>query len=97
MQSAPEERKAVDFRRVSRHSFAGGIRKQFGVGSLLFIFLLYVVEIIVFPIGVLIEKITSGKNRRYRWNQVKGYISNVFLTMRLLPKMIANKPYFYKM
>jgi GT2 family glycosyltransferase len=72
------------------------IRKQFGSLWLLIIFLFYFVEMIIFPISLLIAKIISGKKTLFHWYQVSGYISNVFKVTRLLPKMIANQPYFYK-
>ena len=72
------------------------IRKQYGVGWLLLIFLFYFIEIFIFPIGLLIEKVFKGRNSFYKWWQVNGFMRNFFKTAAVLPRMISNRPHFYK-
>ena len=73
------------------------IRKQFGVISFLFIVFVYLIEIIFFPIGLLIEKLFRQGKSFYHWWQVKAYATNIASVMKLLPKMVLNKPHFYKL
>ena len=72
------------------------IRKQFGVISFLFIVFIYLIEIILFPIGLLLEKLLRQRKSAYHWWQVKAYAVNMTSLMKLIPKMILNKPHFYK-
>lgn len=72
------------------------IRKQFGIGWLLLLFLFYFIGIIIFPIGLLIEKIFKLGRSTFQWYQVKGFFINFLRTAQLLPRMITNRPYFYK-
>lgn len=72
------------------------IRKQYGVGWLLIISLFYFLEVLVFPLGLLIEKIFKGGKSSYKWWQVNGFIRNFFKTAALLPRMVSNRPHFYK-
>ena len=72
------------------------IRKQFGVGWLLLIFIFYLAETVIFPIGIFFDKVFNGKAAKFKWHHVTGYAANVFRTLQLIPKMITNKPYFYK-
>ena len=70
------------------------IRKQFGVGWFLFQLLFYIVDIPVFFIGMLLSGLT-GK-ARYSWTQFGQYCRNVRIVTAKSPKIIRNKPYFYK-
>lgn len=72
------------------------IRKEFGTGWYIFDLLIYLFEIIVFPVGLIFEKLVRGKNARYQWKHVRGYTANVLKLAALSPRIIANKPYFYK-
>jgi GT2 family glycosyltransferase len=72
------------------------IRKQFGMFSFLFIVFVYLIEIILFPFGLLIEKLLRQRKSNYHWWQVKAYAANVALLMKFFPKMVLNKPNFYK-
>jgi len=49
-----------------------------------------------FPLGLLIEKIFKGGKSSYKWWQVNGFIRNFFKTAALLPRMVSNRPHFYK-
>lgn len=70
------------------------IRKEFGVGWFLIILSVYAFEIPVFFIGVLISKIFFSK--RHSFLQTKNYAENIFSIINLSPKIISNKPFFYK-
>ena len=72
------------------------IRKQFGVFWFLIILSAYLFTIPVFALGLLIEKLTGGSRYRYRWIDVKGYVANMLVLLRYTPRMLLNKPYFYK-
>jgi GT2 family glycosyltransferase len=72
------------------------IRKQFGLGWFLIICTFFIVEIPLFVFCLLIEKIIKGKKARYSWNNVWGYCKNIAVLFKYVPKIIANKPFFYK-
>jgi GT2 family glycosyltransferase len=70
------------------------IRKQFGVGWFLFIISIYILEIPVFFIGWLLSVIFNRK--KYLYTQVKNYTANILQIIKLTPKIIRNRPFFYK-
>ena len=70
------------------------IRKEFGVGWFLFILAVYFFEIPIFFVGAAVSKVFLSK--RYSFKQIGGYAGNVFKIVKLLPTIIRNRPYFYK-
>jgi GT2 family glycosyltransferase len=72
------------------------IRKQYGILWFLFLCICFLVEIPVFAIGLIIEKIVKMGRSRYSWSDVKGYIKNVAVLFRYFFRIIMNKPFFYK-
>jgi GT2 family glycosyltransferase len=72
------------------------IRKQLGVFWLLINAGAYIVNVFIFFICLLIEKLFQPGKTQYTWGDFVGYVSNITILTRLLPKMIFNKPYFYK-
>ena len=70
------------------------IRKEFGVAWFIIILFFYIVEIPVFFIGVLFCKLFFSK--KYSFSKAKNYSKNIFRIIELLPKIISNKPFFYK-
>jgi GT2 family glycosyltransferase len=72
------------------------IRKQYGLMWYFIILALLTIEIVIFPIGLLIENIFKLGKAKYQWLSVKNYFVNVMYVYKYLPKMIGNKPYFYK-
>ncbi|HYF31049.1 MAG TPA: glycosyltransferase family 2 protein [Chitinophagaceae bacterium] len=72
------------------------IRKEFGLFWFMVNLGVYVFEIIVFPICLLIDTLFRGRGAGYTWAQLGGYVSNVSRLLALSPRVIANKPYFYK-
>ena len=72
------------------------IRKEFGVGWFLFDLLFYFIDIPVFLIGYLLEKILFLSKSRYTFIQIVGFVKNVGVLFYHTPKIISNKPFFYK-
>ena len=72
------------------------IRKQFGVFYYLLVCFFFIIEVPVFAIGLLIEKLFRGGNAKYTWGNVSGYIKNVGYILKYFFRILANKPFFYK-
>jgi GT2 family glycosyltransferase len=72
------------------------IRKEFGVGWLLFHWMIQVLTIFIFGIGVYVEKIYSPQKIMFTFNQWKGFVRNMRLLTGMLPDMILNRKRFYK-
>jgi len=72
------------------------IRKQFGIFYYMLVCFLFIIEIPVFVIGLLIEKIFRGRNAKYKWENVSGYIKNVGYLIKYFLRILVNKPFFYK-
>lgn len=73
------------------------IRKQEGVFWYLMNMMIYTAESPIFCIGFFLEYLTHKKeNRLYHFRQLKGYMKNIVLVWKLAPKMLSNKPNFYK-
>lgn len=72
------------------------IRKQYGIGWFLFMALIFVIEIPIFFISLLFEKIFRAGRSRYSWNSWGNYCINIFYLLKYLPRIVVNKPYFYK-
>jgi len=72
------------------------IRKQFGPFWYLFNLGCYVLEVPVFFICLFIEKIFSVGKSRYTWKDAFQYTLNMITLLRYFPRMLFNKPYFYK-
>ena len=72
------------------------IRKQFGTGWLILIAATYFFEIPVFAICLILDQLIHLGKSKYRWKNVADYCANMGILMQYLPRMIRNKPYFYK-
>jgi GT2 family glycosyltransferase len=72
------------------------IRKQYGVLWFLILFTFFIIEVPIFIICLLIEKLIRGSRARYSWENVKGYTKNISVLIQYFPKIINNKPHFYK-
>ena len=72
------------------------IRKQFGIGWFLFVTTIYLLEMPIFLISLLIDKIINRKNAKYQWSNLFGYSKNMLVILHYVLKIILNKPYFYK-
>jgi GT2 family glycosyltransferase len=71
------------------------IRKQFGVGWFLFQLSIYLFDIPVLALGSLLA--TLFARDKYPFAMLKGFVNNMLVLLRFSPKIISNKPYFYKM
>ncbi len=72
------------------------IRKQYGLLWYFIMLSFLSIEIIIFPIGLLVENIFTFGKAKYKWLSLKNYFINVLYVFKYLPKMILNKPFFYK-
>lgn len=70
------------------------IRKQFGIGWFLFQLLFYLAEIPILAIAFLLT--IWQHNPRYPLSLLRAYCGNIWRFIQLVPKMLSNKPYFYK-
>lgn len=73
------------------------IRKQFGVGWFLFHLFMFSLEAPVFFIFSLIENTFRLRNPFKDWGDALSFTANVITLWKLAPRIIGNKPYFYKM
>lgn len=72
------------------------IRKEFGAGWFLFDLAAYIAAMLVFPLAWFIDRMVNGRNAAYQWRQVIQYGKNVSKLVGLSPRILANRPYFYK-
>ena len=72
------------------------IRKQFGIFYYLLVSFFFIIEVPVFAGGLLFEKMFRGKNARYQWSQVSGYIKNVGYILSYFFSILFNRHRFYK-
>jgi GT2 family glycosyltransferase len=73
------------------------VRKQYGVSGFLFLLLNYTWGVFVFWICSTIHRLFTLRNPFGDWKRAGAFGKNVFRLWALLPKIISNKPYFYKM
>ena len=73
------------------------IRKQFGVTWFLFHLFLHTLEVPVFFFCGIIDNLFHLLNPFKHLKKVAGFMLNVLRLWKLAPKIISNKPYFYKM
>lgn len=71
------------------------IRKQYGVLWFFFHLLVYLFEIPVLAIGFLFSWILPG--RSIPFSVLTGFTANLFRLFSLVPRIVSNRPYFYKM
>lgn len=72
------------------------IRKQFGPFYYLLIVFIFMTEIPFFALGCLVEKIFKGRNAKYTWENVSGYITNMGYVLKYFFRILLNDRYFYK-
>ena len=72
------------------------IRKQFGIFWFLIVTGTYLLEIPVFFFCLLADKIIHIGKTKYHWKNVADYTKNIGVLLQYFFKMLANKPYFYK-
>ena len=72
--------------------FTGG--RQIVSGLIICAF--FIIEIPIFIVGLLIEKIFKQGRSRFTWENVLGYLGNIGCLSRYFLKIFQNKPFFYK-
>jgi GT2 family glycosyltransferase len=72
------------------------IRKEFGVGWFLVHLFFYICTIPFFFVGLVFSKMIYGSKAGYNFLQFRGFASNVGFLLRYTPRIISNRPYFYK-
>lgn len=74
-----------------------GFRKQYGVGWYLFHQLAHLLNLPVYGLVLLIRTLLFRPGVKAAWNAFSGYAGNVFRALSLAPRIISNKPHFYKL
>jgi GT2 family glycosyltransferase len=72
------------------------IRKEFGLGWFLLDLCVYVAALVIFPLALLADKLIHGQKARFSWKHLAGFAGNISRLISLSPRIVANKPYFYK-
>lgn len=72
------------------------IRKQFGAHWLVVNVFMYVANVPVFFICLVTDKLIHLGKARFSWSNFGGYVQNILTLLYYFPKMVLNKPYFYK-
>lgn len=70
------------------------IRKQFGLFWFLFDFLVYLITVPLFFVGIIFQQIFM--KQKYQFIHVKGFAKNIFKLLKFIPRIVLNKPFFYK-
>lgn len=72
------------------------IRKQMGVVWYLFHMVMYSLAVPVSLMGSFFEALFHGRNPFGEWAHTARFARNVLILWRYAPRIVANKPYFYK-
>jgi GT2 family glycosyltransferase len=72
------------------------IRKEFGVGWFLCHLFFYIITVPIFFVGLLFSKMIYGPKTRYSFLQFRGFARNLASLLSYTPRIISNRPYFYK-
>lgn len=73
------------------------VRKQYGVGWFLFLLVNYSWGVLFYFICSTIGHALKGQMPGKDWSKIKKFGKNVLHLWKLAPRIISNKPYFYKM
>lgn len=74
-----------------------GFRKQYGIGWYVFHQAIHLFNIPVYFFIVVLKSLVLTPGVKKEWKEWLGYVKNVFKALSLTPRIIANRPYFYKM
>lgn len=72
------------------------IRKQLGLHWLFVNAFIYIANIPVFFICLLFDKMINQRKAQFSWENFGGYCRNMMALLKYLPRMIWNRPFFYK-
>lgn len=73
------------------------VRKQYGVAAFLFLLLNYSWGVVVFFIASFFDDLFHLRNPFMQWGKAFAFLKNMVRLWALTPRIIKNKPYFYKM
>ncbi|HRH60772.1 MAG TPA: glycosyltransferase family 2 protein [Chitinophagaceae bacterium] len=73
------------------------IRKQFGAGWFLFHLIMHTIAIPVFSLCSIFDNLFHRRHPFATLPKVEAFTENTMQIWKLMPKMISNKPHFYKM
>ena len=73
------------------------VRKQYGVGWFLVLLLNYSFGVLVFWLAGSLHRLLTLRNPFTHWRKVFAFGANVARLWTLAPKIIRNRPFFYKM
>jgi GT2 family glycosyltransferase len=72
------------------------IRKQYGLFWFLLVLFVYSLTIPVFLSGIVLSGFLSKAHRKYRLSDFLGFCRNIFFIWSKMPRIVLNRPYFYK-
>jgi hypothetical protein len=72
------------------------VRKQWGWGWYMINLTAYIVEIPLFLIFLLIDKIINGNKAKYQWTQFLGFTKNMVAIIPFIMPVLFNKKQLYK-
>jgi GT2 family glycosyltransferase len=72
------------------------IRKQMGLFWLFINASIYILNVPVFFLCLLVDKMINLKKAQFSWSNFFGYFNNMLTLLRYLPRMILNRSFFYK-
>ncbi len=72
------------------------IRKQMGLHWLCINAFIYLMNVPVFFVCLVFDKIINGNKAQFSWDNFNGYCKNMLTLIHYLPRMMWNKPFFYK-
>jgi hypothetical protein len=72
------------------------IRKQLGLHWLFVNAFMYIANVPVFFICLLFDKMINQGKAQFSWENFAGYSRNMMTLLKYLPRMIWNRPFFYK-
>lgn len=73
------------------------VRKQYGAGWYLFLLLNYSWGVLFYAVCSTVHRLLLLQNPLPHWKKVMQFGRNVCRLWTLMPRMLANRPYFYKM
>ncbi len=72
------------------------IRKEFGTAWFFFHLFFYIITVPFFFVVLLFSKMLYASKARYSFLQFRGFTANVASLVSYMPRIVSNRPYFYK-
>ena len=73
------------------------VRKQYGIPAFIFLLLNYNWGVLVFFVASFFDDLFHLRNPFNQWGRAFQFLKNILRLWIITPRIIANKPYFYKM